>query len=58
MPYQRKTIDEYQIWQFASGQWCEVCAEDTWREARARLKEYRANQPEYPVECRKRRVKK
>ena len=54
--YQRKTTDEYQIWQFCSGQWCEVCAESTWKEARARLKEYRANQPEYAVKIVKRRV--
>jgi len=51
----RKTRDEYQIWQHW-GQWEEVCCEDTWKEARARLKEYRANQPEAAVKIVKRRV--
>lgn len=57
MPYQRKTQDEYQIWQFW-GSWEEVCAESTRAEARKRLAEYRANQPEAPVKIVKRRVRK
>jgi len=43
MPYQRKTRDEYRILQWW-GSWEEVCCEGTWKEARARLREYRANQ--------------
>ena len=56
MAYQRKTKDEYQIWQYW-GQWEEVCCEDTWKDAKARLKEYRANQPEAACKVIKRRVK-
>lgn len=55
MPYQRKTKDEYRILQWW-GSWEEVCCEDTWKEARARLREYRANQAA-PVKCVKRRVR-
>lgn len=57
MPYQRKTRDEYQIWQCWAHGWEEVSAADTWREARQLLKEYRENQPEAPVRCVRRRVK-
>lgn len=57
MPYQRKTEDEYQIHQNCGYGWEEVCAESTRKEARERLKEYRENQPEYPVKCVKRRIK-
>ena len=53
--YKRKTKDEYQIWQYW-GQWEEVSAADNWKEARARLREYRANQPEAAVKVIKRRV--
>lgn len=53
--YRRKTKDEYQIWQYW-GQWEEVCAADNWKDARALLRDYRANQ-KAPVKCVKRRVK-
>ena len=56
MPYQRKTIDEFQIWQYWSG-WEEVCCYATRREAVEGLREYRANQPEARVKIVKRRVK-
>ena len=55
MAYYRKTRDEYQIHQWW-GSWEEVCAEDTRRSAMARLREYRANQPEVPVRVVKVRV--
>jgi hypothetical protein len=55
MAYYRKTRDEFQIHQWW-GQWEEVCAEDTRREAMARLKEYRANQPGVACKVVKRRV--
>lgn len=57
MAYVRKTRDVWSIEQYTGGQygWEEVCEEDSWREARARLKEYRANQPEYPVRAKRRR---
>jgi hypothetical protein len=54
--YQRKTEDEYQIHQKTEEGWEEVCAESTWKEARQTLKEYRENQPEYPVKSVKKRV--
>lgn len=57
MPYQRKTRDEYQIWQHWGHGWEEVCAEDTRGQARERLREYRDNQPEAPVKIVKRRVR-
>ena len=57
MAYYRKTRDEYQIhqWYQVHG-WEEVHAEDTRREAMARLREYRANQPEVPARLVKVRV--
>ena len=57
MAYYRKTRDEYQIhqWYQVHG-WEEVHAEDTRREALARLREYRENQPEVPVRLVKVRV--
>lgn len=57
MPYQRKTRDEYQLWQHWGHGWEEVCAEDTRREAMARLREYRENQPGVLVKIVKRRVR-
>ena len=55
MAYYRKTRDEYQIHQWV-GSWEEVCAEDTRREALARLREYRENMPGVPVRVVKVRV--
>jgi hypothetical protein len=57
MAYKRKTTDEWQIQQHTGYGWEDVCAEDTWKEAKDRLKEYRENQPEYPVRAIKKRVK-
>ena len=58
MPYKRKTADEYRIEQYTGTYygWEEVCAEETHTEAKARLTEYRANQPEYPARITKKRV--
>jgi len=58
MARQRKTRDEYQIHQLTAQGWEEVCAEDTWKEGRARLREYRLNQPEYPVTMVCKRIRK
>jgi hypothetical protein len=55
--YKRKTIDEYQIHQHTSCGWEEVAAYDNRPEAKADIKAYRENQPEYPVKIIKRRVK-
>ena len=59
MAYIRKTRDEWQIHQnFGYGHgWEEVCAEDTRKEALARLREYRENQPEYPVKVVLKRIR-
>jgi len=49
--YKRKTKDVWQVQQYTGGQygWETVVTEQTYREARERLKEYRENQPEYPA---------
>ena len=47
MAYIRKTRDEYQIHGDYGQGFEEVCAEDTRKEARERLKEYRENEPQY-----------
>ena len=54
MAHTRKTRDYWSIQQYTGGQygWEEVCADATWKEARQTLKEYRENQPEYPVRAR------
>ena len=56
MPYARKTRDEYQLWiNYGQGYEHEI-SEDSWREMRARLKEYRENCPQYPCKSVKRRA--
>lgn len=55
MIYQRKTKDVYAIESFWVGEWCEVCEEDTQREALKRLKEYRENEPHNAHRIRKHR---
>lgn len=58
--YVRKTRDEYILeanYGYGDG-WEEVVTEDTYAEIRLRIKEYRANMPQYPYRIRKRRVKK
>lgn len=59
MTYQRKTRDYWSIQQYTgSGYgWEEVSANETLKEAREALKEYRANQPEFPVRVRLKREK-
>lgn len=59
MTYVRKTVDEYDIeGYFGVYGWEVVCTESLFKEARARLTEYRKNMPEYSYRIRKRRVKK
>lgn len=55
--YQRKTRDEFDVEQKTCQGWEVVCTEDTRREAIECVKEYRMNQPEYPVRYRGRRIK-
>jgi hypothetical protein len=55
--YKRKTEDEYQVHGLYSGAWEEVTCETTRSEARARLKEYRENEPGTPFRLVVRRVK-
>jgi len=54
--YQRKTIDEYQIWSYWEG-WEEVCAAETYKEARELLKDYRDNERSTPHKLVKKRIK-
>lgn len=56
MPYKRKTTDAYEIQQYLFGQWETVTTEATHKEAKLRYKEYKLNQPEYPVRVHKHRV--
>lgn len=58
MAYQRKTTDIFIIEGFYFGNWEEETAETTRREAMQRLKEYRANMPEYAHRLIKRREQK
>jgi len=57
--YIRKTADEYQIRQYTGPQygWEEVTSEANRAEAKKSLREYRENQPEYPVKIVKVRIK-
>lgn len=45
MAYVRKTRDEFEVQGYYAGGWECVTTEDTRKEARARLKEYRENEP-------------
>lgn len=56
MAYVRKTRDEFEIQQFTPYGWECATTEDTLKDAKVRLKEYRANQPEYAARCVKHRV--
>ena len=49
MAYKRKTRDIYKIMVHYGQGWEHDCTEFTMREARARVREYRENCPEYPV---------
>lgn len=46
MAYKRKTYDEYQIQGYYGSTygWEEVCAEETWNDAKQTLREYRENE--------------
>lgn len=57
MSYVRKTHDEWDIEQKTSEGWELVSCEVTRKAARQDLRDYRENQPEYPVRIVKRRVK-
>lgn len=56
--YVRKTIDEYDVQQWHSGQWETVDCQPTRKEAQASKKVYRENQPEYAIRIVKHRVKR
>lgn len=59
MAYQRKTRDEWQLfvnYGYGDG-WEHETSEETYREARERVKEYRDNCPQYPVKLKCARVK-
>lgn len=60
MAYVRKTVDTFVVLQYTGCGygWEEVHTEDTRTEAKERLREYRDNQPEYPVKLVKKRVPK
>jgi len=55
MAYQRKTRDYWDIEQHTGYGWEVVNAEETWKDAKRSLKEYRENQPMFGVRARKRR---
>ncbi len=57
MGRQRVTRDEYQIHGYYCGGWEEVTCEDTRKEARERLKEYRENETGTAFKIVKRRVR-
>lgn len=55
--YIRKTRDEYNIQGDYGYGFEDVCCEDTWREARERLREYRENEPGVAFRIKKARMK-
>jgi hypothetical protein len=55
MPRPRKTSDTWQLWINYGQGWEHEITEDTRREAKTRLREYRENCPQYPVRLRYRR---
>lgn len=57
MTYQRKTQDVWHVQQWTGPQygWETVICEERLLDARERRKEYRENQPEYPVRIKLRR---
>ena len=56
MTYTRKTADEYQLHINYGQGWEHEISEDSFREIRGRVREYRENCPQYPVKWVKRRV--
>lgn len=57
MAYKRKTRDYWDIEGNYGQGWEAVTAEDTWAQARARLKEYRENEPGIPFRIKAKREK-
>ena len=57
MAYERKTIDTWELQLNYGYGWEYTLTEFTREEARARLKEYRENQPQYPARLVKKRVR-
>ncbi len=56
MAYTRKTQDEWQMWSNYGYGWEHEISEDTWKEIRDRLKEYRANCPQGSFRAKKVRI--
>lgn len=56
--YVRKTEDVWVLEGNYGCGWEYILEEDTRKEGMARLREYRENQPQYPVRLAKKRVKK
>jgi hypothetical protein len=57
MNYIRKTKDEYVLLSNYGQGWEEEITEETFKEIKQRLKEYRENAPQYAYSYKKRRVK-
>lgn len=57
MKYTRKTRDEWQLWSDYGQGWEHELSEDSWKEMRARLREYRQNAPQYSYKAKKVRIK-
>lgn len=55
--YKRKTVDEFQIHGNFTGEWEEVTAESTRKEALVNLRLYRQENPGVPFKLVKKRVK-
>lgn len=55
MSCQRKTRDVYVLRANYGMGWEDEIEEDSWREMRERLKEYRENAPQYQYRCTRRR---
>lgn len=57
MAYTRKTRDEWHILANYGQGWEHELTEGTWKDAKAQLKCYRENAPQYPVKAVKRRAR-
>ena len=53
MAYKRKTKDMFDVMGLYSGTWEPVTCEESWKEAKERLKEYRENEPGTAFKIRK-----
>jgi len=58
MTYIRKTVDEYRLFVDYGEGWYHETTEPSWKELRARVKEYRTNCPEHALKTRKVRIPK